>query len=75
MTADQERLNELEKEQAVLQTRLAHVEKEIYDLQHKDDKYVSTERFSPVERLVYGLVGLVLLLVGTAIITLVIVRQ
>lgn len=45
---------------------------DIEELKKADSKFVSSERYAPVERLVYGFVGLVLIAVLMAIIALVI---
>ena len=44
----------------------------IKELTEKFDKYVSLERFTPVERIVYGFTGIILSAFGVALVALII---
>lgn len=51
---------------------IKNIKDDIHDLREADRSWVSKERYAPVERLVYGFVGLVLVAVLMAIIALVV---
>jgi hypothetical protein len=51
---------------------IANIKQDIKELRSSDTGFITQERYAPVERLVYGFVGLVLVAVLMAIIALVV---
>ena len=72
----QREIKELLVQVTQMSTTLSNVEKDISELK-KDlrEQYVTRTEFEPVQRLVYGLVGLVLVAVVSALIGLVVIGQ
>lgn len=58
---------------AVMASNITDIKDDVKDIKHKlENNYVTKEAFEPVKRLVYGLVGLILISVVVAILALVI---
>lgn len=58
---------------ARLEERLSQLERKVDDVRNKlDTKFVTQEEFKPVRIVVYGMVGMMLVSVGSALIALVI---
>lgn len=75
MTPRSTRTPKEETQIAVMANDLKYVVKSVDDLNHKiDSNYVTKEQFAPVQRLVYGLVGLILVAVVGAVMAIVLRR-
>lgn len=58
---------------ALLRKDISYIQKDISEINTKlDNKYVTVETFEPIKRIVYGLVGLILIAVVGAILALII---
>lgn len=72
MTQDKS-FNKINIDLAVILNKVGYIEKEVTDIKTKLEKeYVTQDQFEPVKKIVYGMVGTILLAVIGAVITLVI---
>ena len=61
---------------ALMAQDIVYIKDAVKDLRNDiDHKYVTTDQFEPIKKIVYGLVGAVLLAVITAVMTIVLRQQ
>jgi hypothetical protein len=66
-------LNKINVDIAVILNKVGYIEKEVVDIKSKLDKeYVTQDQFQPIQRVVYGMIGTILLGVLGAFLALVI---
>lgn len=60
---------------AVIANDISYIKRDLTDIKAKlEANYVTHEEFEPIKKIVYGLVGLILVAVVTAVLTLVIMK-
>lgn len=73
MADNQQQLTKLLIEVQRQSTILSHMEADVKEIKDDmKDRYVTNERFEPVQKIVYGLVGLILIAVVTALLAIVV---
>lgn len=67
--------NDLDKAQALLAQDLTFIKQELADIKSRvTNHFVTREEFEPYKKIIQGMIGLVLISVGGAILTLVLIK-